>query len=179
MAGLVASNYSQALFELAKEENKLDVFRSDLLAINEVLANNEQLNVLMKHPKIAKKDKKDMIEKIFKDGDHYIINFMKLMIDKNHFAQFKETSKCYYALYNDFNHIEVAYVQSAKALNDQQVSEIKAMLEKKTNKNIEIKCKVNESLLAGIRIKIKDEILDNSAATRLERMKEKVVKSTL
>mgnify|MGYP002514669586 CR=1 FL=1 len=46
------------------------------------------------------------------------------------------------------------------------------MLEKRTNKKIELRCKVNEDLIAGIRIKINDDILDNSAAAHLSRMKE-------
>ena len=40
-------------------------------------------------------------------------------------------------------------------------------------------CSVNEDLIAGIRIKINDDILDNSAATQLSRMKNQVMKTTL
>ena len=39
--------------------------------------------------------------------------------------------------------------------------------------------RVNEELLAGIKVKMKDEILDNSAATRLEKMKKQVAKASL
>lgn len=179
MAGLVAVNYSEALFELAKEEKKLDQFKNDLSAMDDVLCSSEELKQVLKHPKVEKKDKKHILEQIFKDVDPYVINFAKLLIDKNRFAHFHEICKCYYNSYNEYNNIEVAYVQSATKLSDEQIKAIKDMLEKKTNKAIEIKTKINEDLLAGVRIKIKDEILDNSAAARLERMKENVVKTTL
>ena len=58
-------------------------------------------------------------------------------------------------------------------------AKIAKMLEKRTNKKIELRCKVNEDLIAGIRIKINDDILDNSAAAHLSRMKEQVMKTTL
>lgn len=179
MASLVAVNYSEALFELAKEENKLEQFKKDLSAMDDVLCSSEELKQVLKHPKVEKNDKKNILEQIFKDVDPYVINFAKLLIDKNRFAHFHEIRKCYDHSYNEYNNIEVAYVQSAKELDEKQIKAIKDMLEKKTNKAIEIKTKVNEDLLAGIRIKIKDEILDNSAAARLEKMKENVVKTTL
>lgn len=179
MAGLVAVNYSEALFELAKEEKKLDRFKEDLITMADVLNSSDELKEVLKHPKIEKSDKKDILAQIFKDVDPYVLNFAKLLIDKNRFMHFHEICKCYYEAYNDFNNIEVAYVQSATALDDKQIKAIKEMLEKKTSKTVEIKTKVNEDLLAGVRIKIKDEILDNSAATRLEKMKDKVVKTTL
>lgn len=179
MASLVAVNYSEALFELAKEEHKLDHVKNDLCKMDEAMQGNEELKQVMKHPKIDKKDKKAILEQIFTDVDVYVINFTKLLIDKNRFAHFHEIVKCYNESYNDYNNIEVAYVQSAKALDDKQIKAIKAMLEKKTNKTIEMKTSVNHELLAGVRIKIKDDILDNSAAARLDRMKEKVVNTTL
>lgn len=179
MASLVAVNYSEALFELAKEENKLEQLKKDLSAMDDVLCSSEELKQVLKHPKVEKNDKKNILEQIFKDVDPYVINFAKLLIDKNRFAHFHEIRKCYDNSYNEYNNIEVAYVQSAKELDEKQIKAIKDMLEKKTNRAIEIKTKVNEDLLAGVRIKIKDEILDNSAAARLEKMKENVVKTTL
>lgn len=178
MAGLVAKNYSEALFELAKEEKKLDSFKNDLLMMDEVLSSSEELKKVMKHPKISKQDKKEILEKIFTEVDVYVRNFAKLLIDKSRFSHFHEICKSFVALYNEFNNIEIAYIQSAKALDENQVERIQKMLEKKTGKTIEIKTSINEGLLAGIRIRIKDEILDNSAATRLERMKENVVKTS-
>lgn len=179
MARLVAMNYSQALFELAKEENKLDLFKRDLQQMQTVLAQSDELRTCMEHPKISKYDKKEIITKVYDGMDAYVLNFVKLLIDKSRFKYFDEICKCYFAMYNDYNNIEIAHIESASALSAQEIDSIVAMLEKKLNKTIEVQTKVNEELLAGIRIRIKDEVLDNSAATRLERLKEQVMKSTL
>lgn len=179
MAGIVATNYAEALFTLALEENKLHEFYKDLNEVCEVLKKQEDLKAVMKHPKIDKKDKKEILSKVFKDVDAYVLNFMKLMIDKSRFAHFEETCKCFMNMYNAHEGIEIAYVQSAKALSEEEKSAIQKMLENKTNKKIKMHCQVNEDLLAGIRIKIKDEILDNSAAAQLSRMKNQVLKTTL
>lgn len=178
MAGIVAKNYAEALFELAKEENKLDSFKEDLLMMDNVLSGSTELKQVMRHPKVNKQDKKEILDKIFSDVDEYVKNFAKLLIDKSRFGHFHDICKGFINLYNELNNIEVAYVQSATVLDEEQIAKMKTMLERKTGKAIEIKASVNEDLLAGVRIRIKDEILDNSAATRLERMKEKVVKTS-
>lgn len=179
MVGLVATNYSQALFELAKEEKKLEDFKSSLITMQDVLQTSEELRLVMKHPKISKDDKKELLDKIFTDIDIYVKNFAKLLVDKNRFMNFNDICKCYFSMYNEYHNIEVAYVQSAVELSSKQKQALKVMLETKLNKTVELKMRVNEELLAGMRIKIKDEILDNSAASKLDRMKEQVVKTTL
>ncbi len=179
MARLVAMNYAQALFELAKEENKLDQFKQDLLGMQKTLSQNKELRDVMEHPKISKTDKKEIITQVYTEVDAYVINFVKLLIDKSRFKNFDEICKCYFAMYNDYNNIEIAFIESASALDEQEIQDIVAMLEKKLNKKIEVKTSVNEELLAGVKIRIKDEILDNSAATRLQRLKEQVMKTTL
>ena len=63
MAGVVATNYSEALFALALEENKLDVFCKDLKAIVDVLNESDELKNIMKHPKVGKNDKTDILSK--------------------------------------------------------------------------------------------------------------------
>ena len=53
------------------------------------------------------------------------------------------------------------------------------MLEQKMNQKVECRWSVDKALLAGLRIKINDQILDNSAANRLARLREEVVNTAL
>lgn len=179
MAGVVATNYGLALFELAKEENCMSEVKDSLVTISETLKECNDLSQVMKHPKIEKEDKKALLQKIFTDVHPYVNNFIRLLVDKNRFGQFQEICKVYVRFYNEHHNIEVAYVQSAVALTDEQIKDIQVMLEKKLGKTVEMKVSVNEELIAGIRVKIKDEILDNSAASKLKKMKDVVVKTTL
>lgn len=179
MAGIVAVNYSDALFALAQEENKMEAFKESLVTMDQTFMTMKELSNVMKHPKISKEDKKKLIDDIFGECDDYVRNFAKLLIDKSRFGNFHDICSSFVALYNDFHHIEVAYIQSAVALNEDQKIRLQQMLEKKTGKHVEMHLRVNEELLAGIKVKMKDEILDNSAATRLEKMKKQVAKASL
>lgn len=172
MASLVAKNYSDALFELAEETNCLDDVKSDLVVIADVLKTNNEFKKVMCHPSIEKKDKKEVLIKVFDGMNHLVSNFVQLLVDKNRFMAFNDICEEFIKHYNEVKNIEIAKVYSAKALSSDELEKIKAMLEKKTNKTIELKTYVDESLIAGVKVKIKDEVLDNTVINRLTKMKD-------
>ncbi len=175
MAGVVVQGYGDALFEVAKQTGKLDLFKEECKAVSETFS--DELMQVMNHPNIHKDEKKKCLTSIYAQQiDPLLLNLMKIMVDKGRFMYFKAVSEEYERLYNQYYDIAVAEVESACALSDEDKARIKETLEKKTNQKVACKWKVEPSLLAGLRVKINDQILDNSAANRLVRLKEKVVK---
>ena len=61
MAKLVSKTYGDALFELALEADKLDLFLEEVKAVAEAMEQNEDLTRLMNHPKIVKEEKMKLI----------------------------------------------------------------------------------------------------------------------
>ncbi len=179
MASMVAKNYSEALFELAVEENKLELIKDELCQINSVLEENAELKKILAHPTIEKTDKKEMLLNIFDGMDQYVSSFIRLLIDKNRFMNFSNIVKEFNHLYNQEKGIQIAYVTSAIALNEDELTRLRVMLEEKTQKTIQFVCKVEESLIAGVRVKINDDTYDNSIATKLSKMKEAVNKTAV
>ena len=62
-------------------------------------------------------------------------------------------------------------MKSAASLSEEEVARLKATLEKKLNKKVDFVLSVDSDLIAGIRMKINDQIIDNSARGKLERLK--------
>lgn len=176
---MIAKSYSEALFELAVEENKLTLMKDELIQIDEVLKEHTELRKVLSHPSIEKKDKKQMLLNIFDGMDMHVSNFIRLLIDKNRFMNFSDIVKEFVNLYNKENNIQIAYVYSATTLADDELTRLQAMLETKTKKTIQLVCKVDEALIAGVKVKINDDIYDNTIATKLSKMKEAVVKTTV
>ncbi len=176
MASLVSKNYCDALFALGQEDQKLDIFKEQLNIVADSVKNDIDFKSVMVHPKINKEEKKNIIESVFgKQLDHMLLNFLKLLIDKGRFSKLEEICKEFNKEYNKFNNIQVVYVKSATKLKDSEVQKLKETLETKLNKKVEFVLTTDESLLAGIRIKINDQIIDNSADGRLQRLKHAVL----
>ncbi len=179
MASIVAKNYSEALFELAQEENKLELMKEELMQIDQVIKAHPELQKVLRHPSIEKKDKKEMLLNIFQEMDIHVSSFIRLLIDKNRFMNFSDIVREFENQYNEANNIQIAYVYSATTLDGDELTRLQAMLETKTKKTIQLVCKIEETLIAGVKVKINDDIYDNSIATKLNKMKEAVIKSAV
>lgn len=170
MAGIVAKNYCDAIFTIAQEDDKLDLYKEQLMFVDFSMMEANFYEIIG-HPKISRVQKKEMLERVFQESlDPTLLNFLKLLIDKNHFKAMHEIVKEFIKNYNEVNRIQVVYVRSAVSLKDEEIKRLSDALETKLNKKIDMRITVDEDLIAGIRVKINDMVLDNSALARLERM---------
>lgn len=176
MAGVVAKNYAQALFNIAVQENKVDRYKSQLVEVNKCIKESPDFFMIMKHPNVTKEDKKEIIAKLF-ELDEYVSNFLSLLVDKNRFNYIGDICKEFNILANEALNIEVAYITSAAPLTEEEISKIKLLLQKKFNKNIEVETKIDDSCIAGVKVRVKDKVLDNTVAGRLKAIKEAVAKA--
>lgn len=175
MVNLIDATYGSALFELALETNTLEETHQAYTQVVQILANQPQFMQILNSPQLEKEVKKDSLQQVFgKEVPGMLLNFMKLLIDKNRFYYVSDIERAFDELYNEHHNIEVATVYSAKALSEQEVAKVMAMLEKKLNKKIKLVCKIDEKLIAGLRIKVKDQVLDNTVLTRLQNLKKQV-----
>lgn len=62
-----------------------------------------------------------------------------------------------------------AKVISANVLSEEQIKEIDSSLEKRFGKEVELQIEVKPELIAGIRIKVENQVIDNTVEGRLER----------
>lgn len=176
MAGIVAKSYCDALFSLALEADKLDMYKEQLVKVCESVKAERQFRAVMTHPKISKEEKKELLEVIYgKEIDHTLLNFLKLLVDKSRFCSIEDITNEYVKSYNLANDIQVVYVKSASPLQRDEVCKLKAKLEDKLHKKVDFVLSHDSDLLAGIRIKINDQIIDNTALGRLNRLKHTVL----
>lgn len=177
MAGIVAKNYCDAIFAVAQEDNTLDLYKEQLLLVDDTLK-DDQFRFVMSHPKISHDEKKQVLENVYGTVlDHTLLNFLKLLVDKGRFIRMHEIVKEFIKQYNEVNQIQVVYVSSAKALREEETQRLKEALEKKLNKHIDMRQRIDEDLMAGIRVKINDQVIDNSAKSRLQRLRKHIEES--
>lgn len=178
MAGIAAKSYCDALFEIAKEEKKLDVYKEQLCMVKDTIFDDPKCKMVMAHPKIKKDAKKELLDTIYRSEiEGFLMNFLKILVDKNRFMILPDISKEFIKQYNMEHNIQVVYVRSASALSRDNKAALQEALAAKLNKTIDLVCNVDEDLIAGIRIKINDQIIDNTALSRLTRLKKQVVES--
>jgi len=169
----IASRYAKSLLDLAKESNNLETVFSDMQSLEKAVENRD-LYLMLKSPIINTKKKKDIATKIFGASfDKMSSAFIDIIITKGREEYLPEIATEFIAQYNTYKSISSATLTSATPLTDTALTSIKARLLESniTNDNIDIKTKVDPSILGGFIIEIGDRLYDASVAHKLETLK--------
>lgn len=162
-------SYAIALFDLAHEENKVEIYQEEVKAISNILKDNKEFFDLLINQFVSKEDKKNMLHNVFFDKiENMILNFLKLLVDKSRFNLSIDIFKEYNSLANEYRNIKEGTLYSAIPLDDARVKAIEEKVAQKIGKNVELSLVVDTSLIGGIKVVIDDLIIDNSIKNRIE-----------
>lgn len=173
---LIAQRYAEALVDLAKE-GKLtyEKISSDLNLVSETLHQSKDLEEFLTNPVASREDKKEIIQRVFsEDVDNLIVNFLKVLVDKDRFSAWNEILNEYKKSLDDINNISRINVTSAVEMTDEAKAKLKDKLESKLRKNVVLDLDVNSNIIAGLVIKIGDNIIDMSLKHKLEDLSKKI-----
>ena len=177
MAKLVSQTYGEALFELANEQDKIDVFTEEIDVISEVLAKNPDFSKLMNHPKIDKENKLEIVDNVFLGRiDKELVGFLRLLVTKGRYADLDSILQYFRNAVKEEKGIGVAYISSAVELSKVQKDKIEQkLLETTKYREIEGVYHVDDSLIGGLVIRIQDTVVDSSLKTQIAKLSKSLV----
>lgn len=181
MAKLISKTYGEALFELAVEENKIDAFLEEVMAVQKALQDNPELYKLLNHPKISKEEKTEVVENIFKGRiSDEVTGFLTLIISKERFKELDAILLYFIQRVKEEKGIGTAYVTTAVPLKEIQKAQVEEKLLATTSyKKMEMIYNVDESLIGGMVIRIKDRVVDSSIKTKLSEIQKQLYRIQL
>ena len=173
---IIAERYAVAIFELAEQNNLLDKIGQDLSLINNTIQSSKELDAFLVHPTIPVEEKKEVIEKIFKNLiAQYTLNFVKLLLDRNRLFILPSIIGHYIKILNKKRNITVAEVITAIYIDEETITRVREKLEILFHSKIELKTSVDSEIIAGMIIKISDKVIDGSIKTKFENMKKQLI----
>jgi len=181
MAKLISKTYGEALFELAVEENKTDVFVEEIEGILGVLEENPEFDTLMNHPKILKEEKITVMENVFKGRiSDELVGFLSLIITKDRYNEVRKILEYFLQEVKVLKGIGTAFVSSAQALRPEQQKAVEERLLATTSFNkMEMHYSVDPELIGGMVIRIGDRVVDSSVKAKLEELTRQLMKVQL
>lgn len=173
MAELVSKTYSEALFEVAKEDNKVDELQAEFEFVVSSFKEYPEFYEIFKTPKINFEEKKRIIHEIFADKvSESLLNFIYVILDKKRGSDILEIKSAFDQRVDDYKGIAKVTVETVLPLTESQLSAITEKLAVKTGKQVVIETVINKSLVAGMVIKMGDHVIDGSVKYKLEGMLE-------
>jgi F-type H+-transporting ATPase subunit delta len=173
----IAAVYARSLFEVAKEQSKLDTVREQLGAFADALNDSRELQTFFFSPYFSTAEKSDGLDRAVSDADPVVVNFLKLLIENHRTPAIFRTRREFDRLWQEENKLLPVQVTSAVALDQATVNQIGDRIAQQTGRKIELSASVEPEILGGIVVRVGNSILDASIRSRLEQLRKQVARA--
>jgi F-type H+-transporting ATPase subunit delta len=173
----IAVVYARSLFEVARDQDKLDLVRDQLGEFADALGENRDLQVFFFSPYFSTTEKQDGLERVVSDADPAILNFLKLLIEKHRMPVLFRIRADYDALWEEENKLLPVHITSAVELESAIVEQLGDRISEQTDRKVELSADVDPEILGGIVVRVGNSVLDASVRNRLEQLRKQVVKA--
>ncbi|MDY6917950.1 MAG: ATP synthase F1 subunit delta [Chloroflexota bacterium] len=174
MARASARRHAQAIFEIALEQNQLDLWRGDLRVVAEALMDPD-IHAFLESPKIRFDDKKKILEERLKSLSPLALNAAYLLVAKRRLGIVAELVSEYERLVDEHRGVAHARVTTAIPLDEGDTADLTRRLADTVSKEIVLATQTDPSIIGGLKVRIGDKLIDGSTRSRLEALRKSLV----
>lgn len=181
MDQLVSKRYAKAIFELAVEDQKTDRLLQEAAAVRKAVEENPQWIQFLENPGVLMEEKLRTTEQILKERvSNEMTAFFCVIVKNKRSEQLPEILSELMTQIEEYQGTGRIQVISAAELKGFQKKKIREIMIKTTGyRKLEIQYAIDPSLIGGMKIRLKDRVIDSSIKSRLERMQSQLMKISL
>ncbi len=173
----IASVYARSLFEVALDQDKLDLVREELGQVADALDGDQRLQVFFFSPYFATDEKKAGMGRAFTDADPIVTNFLELLIEKHRMPALFRIRRAFDDLWQAHNRLLPVQVTSAVELDQATIDQIGERIAEQTGRRVDLTARVEPDILGGIVVRVGNSVLDASIRHRLEKLRRQVARA--
>ena len=167
-----ANVYGQALYELAREEGLSLQLLKELQVLKESFDAEPGFIQLLCTPSIPKQERCQVLDDSLRSQVHpYVLNFLKLLTEKGYIRHFPGCCHTFRQQFNRDNGILQVTAVTALPLSDELRVRLADTLSKTTGKQVELLCRLDQSVLGGVRLDLDGIQVDGTVRRRLEEIR--------
>ena len=175
---IVADKYSSAMFELAQEQNKLDLMEEQLGYVAFVMDEQRELSSFLENPTVTEDAKIKLIGKIFESSlDKVALHFIYVMIKRGRDRYIKQTIAAFIKKSREARGILEATVTVAEPITADIEASVQAKLREVTGKDVILSVRQDPSIMGGIVIQVGDKRIDGSVSRRLQELEKSLLRT--
>ena len=104
---------------------------------------------------IEREQRLQVVDETFRGRAHaYIVNFMKLLVEREHFDAFLQCAQWIHQRFNDDNGVVEAHVTSAVALNEDELAALRVKLAHISGRQVKLITTIDPSVIGGVRVEM-------------------------
>jgi ATP synthase F1 delta subunit len=173
----IAAVYARSLFEVAKDQGKLDDVRTQLGEFADAMDASRELQMFFFSPYFSTQEKQDGLDRTVSGADPIVVNFLKLLIENHRMPVIFRVRRGYDELWEHENRLLPVQVTSAVELDRGTVKQIGDRIAEQTGQKVELSATVEPDILGGIVVRVGNQVLDASIRNRLEQLRKQVARA--
>ena len=174
-----AKSYSQALYELASEDKKLNDVEEHVISIVKLISQSQDFNSLIKDPTNKQEDQLNVINLIFEkfNLNNLLKKFLNFLIIKRRFFYVEKILKDFIVICSKNRGEISAKLTVAKELNEDEINRIKSELSKNFGSDIKLNYNYDPDLIGGLIMQVESVMIDTSIKNKLQQLGNKMVEA--
>jgi F-type H+-transporting ATPase subunit delta len=170
----LAQVYARSLFQVARDQGKLDPLRQQLGQVADALDQNRELAMFFFSPYFSTAEKQDGLTRILEGADESMINFLNLLIENHRMPVIFRIRQEYERMWEEENRTLPVEITSAIALDQATTESLGATIGERAGRKVTLSARVDPDILGGIVVRVGNSILDASIRNRLEQLRRHV-----
>jgi F-type H+-transporting ATPase subunit delta len=170
----IAQVYARSLFEVAEENDLLDVVREQLGQFADALNGNREMATFFFSPYFSTEEKKEALHRAIEDAEPRFMSFLEALVERHRMPAIFRIRARYEAMWDEANQLLPVQVTSAVELDDQTVQNIGERIGQQTGRKVELSSSVDSDILGGIVLRVGNFILDASIRNQLNQLRKEL-----
>ncbi|MDR3709771.1 MAG: F0F1 ATP synthase subunit delta [Capsulimonadaceae bacterium] len=172
----VAKRYAAALFDVAERDNAIEAVLKDLTLVETYFEQVPYLKSLVMQPLVSIHRKQRVLSDAFGDRTTATtVNFLYLLVRKRRTSIVYDVIREFRAAYDENQGRIIARVQTAVEIDKKQLASLQQALVKRTGKKVELRTEIDPAMIAGVRVRLGDTVIDGSISGRLEKVRQQLL----
>jgi F-type H+-transporting ATPase subunit delta len=170
--------YARALYEAARERDRVDTARDQLAALAAAMETSPELEAFLVNPQLDPGAKASVLEEVTTGADPVVRNFVRLVASKGRAGQLRAIAEEYEAIVDQAQGRIAVELTTAYELGDEEAKAIVAKIEEASGRTVEATRSVDPDLIGGMILQAGSFRVDASVRGRLNRLRRELVTRT-
>ena len=167
--------YGEAAFKLAVEDKSIENWSIQLAGLSTIVSDSQTIAILS-DPKIDNAMSLKFLSSFLDDvSNKNFLSFLSLLVETKRIIYMQEIAEIFESLKFKHNNVRVVEVESAHEVSADQLDSLTSLLKDKYQSEVKVKVSINKGLMAGLKIKSNNEVIDLTIKNRLNQMEQQLI----
>ena len=173
---IIGKRYSEALFDVAVEQDELEQVYQDLQALQSVYQNVDGIGFLLTTDNLQKEQKETLFEELLKPFSQLVQNTLKVMYKNRRMNDVPIVIESFNQLYDLKNNVVKGKVFSVVELQEEQRAKLEQEVARLLDYNkVTLINEIDSSLIGGFVINVNNQVIDRSLKQKLQQIEQSLL----